>query len=89
MNLQNALPDRVKKSLEAMGFLLFNRLLRWLGGGQLAAALSWSRRSLRPKAAQGLLQSPTGALDAVGAWLRPSALEHSGARGHTTRCFNL
>ena len=55
----------------------------------MAAALSWSRRSLRPKAAQGLLQSPTGALDAVGAWLRPSALEHSGARGHTTRCFNL
>ena len=80
--------SREKRRFGRMRSLLFNRLQRRLGGGPLAAALSLPRRSPRPKAALGLLQSPTGRLDAVGAWPRPSARGHSGARGHTTQCFN-
>ena len=61
-------PISLKKGGLQQWAVLFNRLQRCLGGGWLAAALSLPRRSPQPKAAQGLLQSPTGALDAVGAW---------------------
>ena len=82
-------PISLKKGGLQQWAVLFNRLQRCLGGGWLASALSLPRCSPQPKAAQGLLQSPTGALDAVGAWPCPSARGHLGARGHTTRCFSL
>ena len=56
-----------------------------LPGSVVGRSAQFSRRSSRPKAALGLLHSPTGPLDAVGAWPCPSARGHSGARGHATQ----